>query len=237
MSISKKQPTMPGMKKPVAARRTLPLWLGEIHLVRRALLCFAATLSISLILLALSASYRQQQAQQRDLAQKARTQAASRFNQVEAEKLEIRAYGPRFTALQQRGLIGEENRLAWIDAIVRSQERRKLLPLTYDIGVQQVLKVPLPLSMGEYQLRASKMQLHLDLLHERDLLDLLHDLRRAGYFAVQDCAIGRSNSGAPAGNTLAPSLSADCSLLWLTLGEVRQDAPVAYFVPAKRSQP
>ncbi|OBV38276.1 hypothetical protein [Janthinobacterium psychrotolerans] len=205
----------PGMKKP-AATRALPTWLGELHLVRRALLCCAATLLLSLLALQLASDYRDRQAQRLDLAQKERRAAAARFNQVETEKLEIRAFAPRFRALQRRGLIGEENRLAWIDAIRLIQQQRHLLPLSYEINAQQVLKVPLPLTMGQYQLRGSKMQLHMDLLHEMDLLNFFDDLRQSGYFAVQDCALKRGGAAASAGQTA--SLSADCTLLWLTLG-------------------
>lgn len=221
MSTSMKQPAPPGMKKKPAATRPLPLWLGELHLVRRALLCFAATAVLSLVALQLSSGYRERQAQRLDLAQKERMAAATVFNQVETEKREIRAYAPRFLALRQRGLIGEENRLAWIDAIRLSQQRRHLLPLTYDISAQQAMAVPLPLSMGQYQLRGSKMQLHMDLLHEMDMLNFFDDLRQSGYFAVQDCVLKRGAGGAvAAGAEPGATLSADCSLLWLTLGGV-----------------
>lgn len=211
-----KQPVPPGMKQKAGAAHPLPPWLGELHLVRRALLCFGVTVLLGLVLLQLSSGYRDRQARQLDLAQKERLAAASQFNQVESEKREIRAYAPRFLALQRRGLIGEENRLAWIESIRQSQQRRQLLPLTYDISAQQVLTVPPPLSIGQYQLRGSKMQLHMDLLHEMDLLNFFDDLRQSGYFAVQDCALKRGTAVAGAGSTA--SLSADCSLLWLTLG-------------------
>lgn len=215
MSASMKPPFTPGMKKP-AASRPLPPWLGELHLIRRALLCCVATVVLSLLALHLASDYRDRQALRLDLTHKERRAAAARFNQVETEKLEIRAFAPRFLALQRRGLIGEENRLAWIDAIRLSQQQRHLLPLSYEISAQQVLKVPLPLTMGQYQLRGSKMQLHMDLLHEMDLLNFFDDLRQSGYFAVQDCALKRGGA-ASAGQTA--SLSADCSLLWLTLGD------------------
>lgn len=211
MSTSVKPPFMPGTKKTTGAAPTLPLWLGELHLLRRALLCCAATVLLSLLALHLAGGYHDRQTQQLELAQKERRVAAARFNQVETEKQEIRAYAPRFLALQRRGLLGEENRLAWIDAIRLSQERRHLLPLSYEISARQALKVPPTLSMGQYQLRGSKMQLHLDLLHEMDLLNFFDDLRQSGYFAVQECALKRSSGSA--------GLSADCSLLWLSLGE------------------
>ena len=228
MSGPVKHPPLPGMKKAAAPARTLPAWMGELQLVRRALLCFTLTMLASLLLLSLSAAYRQRQEMQLETALHARAAAASLFNHVEAEKQEIRIYEPQFLALRQRGLIGEENRLAWIDAIRQSQERRKLLPISYDISPQQQLQVPTPMATGQYQLRASKMQLHLDLLHEMDLLNLFDDLRQAGYFAVHDCALKRiaggaagtgANAGADAGGGAASAtLSADCSLLWLTLG-------------------
>ena len=221
MNVSMKQPVPPGMKKKAPSIRAMPPWLGELHLVRRALLCFGITVLLSAVLLQLSSSYRERQAQRLDLAQKERMAAAAQFNQVETEKLEIRAFAPHFLALQRRGLIGEENRLAWIDAMRLSQERRQLLPLSYDIGPQQVMTVPLPLTMGQYQLRGSKMQLHMDLLHEMDLLNFFADLRRSGYFAVQDCAITRG-TGAPASIAGASAtLIADCDLLLLTLGYPR----------------
>ncbi|KHA79386.1 hypothetical protein NC77_07560 [Janthinobacterium lividum] len=221
MSGPVKQPPLPGMQRAATPTRTLPAWLGELRLVRRALLCFALTLLASVVLLSLSAAYSTREAQRLYLAQHTRAAAATLFNHVEAEKQEIRAYEPQFLALRQRGLIGEENRLAWIDAIRRSQEQRKLLPISYDISPQQALKVPLPMEMGQYHLHGSRMRLQMDLLHEMDLLNLFDDLRQAGYFAVQDCTLKRHGAaGATAGSQAAPALGAECELLWLTVNSV-----------------
>ncbi|UQV48131.1 hypothetical protein KIV45_16280 [Janthinobacterium lividum] len=207
------------MQRTSTPTRTLPAWLGELHLVRGALLCFALTLLASVALLSLSGTYRMREAQQLYLAQHTRTAAATLFNNAEAEKQEIRAYEPQFLALRQRGLIGEENRLAWIDAIRRSQEQRKLLPISYDISAQQALQVPLPIVMGQYHLRGSRMRLQMDLLHEMDLLNLFDDLRQAGYFAVQDCTLKR-HGAAGTGSGTTPTLGAECELLWLTVNSV-----------------
>ncbi|MGK5050553.1 hypothetical protein [Janthinobacterium sp. RB2P8] len=219
MSGPVKQPPLPGMQRASAPTRTLPVWLGELHLVRGALLCFALTLLASVLLLSLSAAYRMREAQQLDMARRTRSAATTLFNHAEAEKQEIRAYEPQFLVLRQRGLIGEENRLGWIDAIRRSQEQRKLLPISYDISPQQGLQVPLPMVMGQYHLRGSRMRLQMDLLHEMDLLNLLDDLRQAGYFAVQDCTLKRQ-AAAGGGSEAPPTLGAECELLWLTLGSM-----------------
>ena len=223
MSGPVKQTPLPGMQRASMPLRTLPAWLGELQLVRNALLCFALTLLASVALLSLSAAYRAREAQQLEMARGTRSAATTLFNHAEAEKQEIRAYEPQFLALRQRGLIGEENRLAWIDAIRRSQEQRKLLPISYDISPQQGLQVPLPMVMGQYHLRGSRMRLQMDLLHEMDLLNLLDDLRQAGYFAVQDCTLKRHAAagavpGSGGASGAAPALGAECDLLWLTLG-------------------
>jgi hypothetical protein len=207
-----KSPPLPGMKKAVAATRPAPWWLAELHRLRSALLCAALTVAASALLLGFSHRYAEDRADARELARQARNKAAALFNHVETEKRDIRAYEPQFLALRQRGLIGEENRLAWIETIRHSQEERKLLTISYDISARQVLKLPpsLGVTMGPIQLRGSQMRLQMDLLHEMDLLNLLADLRQAGSFAVHDCSIKR--------NTSAATLSADCGLLWLTLG-------------------
>ncbi|WP_425254282.1 hypothetical protein ACPJXG_11265 [Janthinobacterium sp. NFX145] len=222
MSGPVKQPPLPGMQRTSTPARTLPAWLGELRLVRGAMLCFALTLLAGVLLLSLSTAYRTREAQRLYLAQHTRAAAATLFNHAEAEKQEIRAYEPQFLALRQRGLIGEENRLAWIDAIRRSQEQRKLLPISYDISPQQGLQVPLPMVMGQYHLRGSRMRLQMDLLHEMDLLNLFDDLRQAGYFAVQECTLKRHGA---AGGEAAPALGAECELLWLTVNSLTVAGP------------
>ncbi|MGK5019645.1 hypothetical protein [Janthinobacterium sp. LB2P10] len=217
MSGPLKQAPLAGMKRAGTSRRTLPAWMGELHLVRNAALCFVLTLLASLVLLSLSTAYYAREAQQLEMARRTRSAATSLFNHAEAEKQEIRAYEPQFLALRKSGLIGEENRLAWIDTMRRSQEQRKLLPISYDISPQQGLQVPSSMVMGQYRLRGSRMRLRMDLLHEMDLLNLFDDLRQAGYFAVQDCTLKRQ-AAAGGGSEAPPTVGAECELLWLTLG-------------------
>lgn len=150
-------------------------------------------------------------------AQQLRAAAFAKLNQVEQEKAEIRTYRPLFTALRAQGWIGEENRLAWTEAIGQAQERLGLPSVSYEIDARQPLRLEAPMATGGYQLRASKMSLHLDLLHEMDLFNFLDQLKTRGMFAIQDCTI-RRNTLTPQGPGPAPRLNADCTLNWLTLG-------------------
>jgi hypothetical protein len=157
-------------------------------------------------------------------AQQLRDAAFAKLSQVEQEKAEIRTYRPLFAALRAQGWIGEENRLAWTEAISQAQERLGLPSVSYEIEPRQPLRLEAPTPTGGYQLRASKMTLHLDLLHEMDLFNFLAQLKTRGMFAMQDCTI-RRNSSTPQGPGPAPRLNADCTLNWLTLGAPGVGAP------------
>lgn len=207
-----KGPRLPSNRIP------LPLWMREFAQIRAAAVTFAVTAALAIA--GVTATHWQladaRRAEQQALA--ARDTARQSFLHVESEKQEIRTYQPLFTTLRQRGFVGAENRLEWVEAIRQIQEQRHLLPLTYDILPQQPYKVEGRLATGEYQLRGSRMALHMDMLHELDLFYLLSDLRQRGVFTVQDCTVQRPASAGNASNAaVAANLTADCTLNWLTL--------------------
>lgn len=203
------------MAAPAAARVPLPYWIGSFGLIRAAAITFTVTTLVAIA--AVVTSYWKLQHARRDelVALATRDAARQSFVHVEAEKQDIRLYQPLFLDLRRRGFVGSENRLEWVEAIRQIQEARRLLPLTYQIEPQQPYKLAGKVATGDYLLRGSRMTVHLDLLHEMDLFHFLGDLRQRGVFTVQDCAIRRAAS---AGNApLAPGLTADCTLNWLTL--------------------
>jgi len=165
-------------------------------------------------------------------ARQLRDAAFAKLNQVEQEKAEIRTYRPLFIALRARGWIGEENRLAWTEAIGQAQERLGLPSVSYEIEPRQPLRMEAPTPTGDYRLRASKMTLHLDLLHEMDLFNFLDQLKARGMLAMQDCTIRRNSSAQQSGPGPAPRLNADCTLNWLTLGTSGTGTPTVSAAPA-----
>ncbi|MES2257606.1 MAG: hypothetical protein V4724_03755 [Pseudomonadota bacterium] len=200
-----------GSKKPFR----LPYWLREFALIRNAVVTFGCTLVIATAAVFASRWHLHDALDRQAAAQLARDTALQRYQLVETEKLEIRSYQPQFAALRDRGLIGEENRLEWVEAIRQIQQQRKLLPISYEIAPQQPVRLEAAIDLGQYQLRGSRMNLHMDLLHEGDLFSFFGDLKERSFYTVQDCKIKRAASGVTA--PLAPTLTADCTLNWLTL--------------------
>lgn len=188
----------------------------EFAFLRRPLLVFLAALLVAGLLVGASDWMRSTRAQTLAETRTRHDQALARLQSAEREMQEIRLYQPRFLQLQAAGMVGVENRLAWIETIDRSQELRKLLSVSYEIEPQQWVNLSAPMAMGDYQLRASRMMLRVGLLHEMDLFNLLDDLSHAGLYTVQDCRIRRTEVAADAG--LSPRMVSDCTLVWITLG-------------------
>lgn len=202
-------------KKPTGAASAEAL-LDEFAFLRRPLLLFLLSLAAAALMVGVSNWVRSDRLQQLETTRVRHDEALARLQSAEREMEEIRLYQPRFLQLQAAGMIGTENRLAWVETIRQSQQARKLLSVTYEIEPQQLVNLSAPIALGDYQLRASRMILHAALLHEMDLFTLLDDLNTAGLYTVQDCRIRRTE--APAEVALSPRMAADCTLVWLTLG-------------------
>lgn len=214
-------------KKPARASVALPYWINEFDLIRTAVLTAVAAVTIGMTCV-LVTGWRQQDADEElQRVQRVRDAAYSRYAHVDNEKRDIRNFQQRYIELRERGLIGEEKRLEWVDAIRQTQEQRRLLPLSYEIDPQQPVRLESALDLGEYQLQGSRMRLHMELLHEMDLFDFLADLHERSFFAVQDCSIKRLAAVAGAnGAAEGPTLGADCTLNWITMAPAPKVAPV-----------
>lgn len=200
------------------ARRALPYWIRDFALVRPAVITFAVVAVVGVGGVLSSHLVLEQARRDEQRASEMRDTERRRFLYAESEKQEIRSYQPLFVELQRRRFVGTENRLDWVEAIRLIKERRRLLPLAYEIDPQQPYKIEGRLATGDYQLRGSRMTLHMDLLHEMDLFEFLVDLRQHGVFTVQQCTVRRT-AGAAGANQATPAgkLSSDCTLNWLTL--------------------
>lgn len=181
-----------------AARRSearasvaLPYWLAEFRLIRTAVIAAVATLVVGISLVVVTWDSLQKADDELARSQRLRDAAYARYAHVDNEKRDIRNFQQRYVELVQRGLIGEERRLDWVDAIRQSQEAQQLPPLAYEMDPRQPVRLEAALDLGAYQLRGSRMRLHMELLHEMQLFDFFADLHERGFFAVQDCTIKR----------------------------------------------
>jgi hypothetical protein len=150
-------------------------------------------------------------------ARDARTQARERLARIAEEEREVKEKLQVYLRLRELGIIGEEKRLEWADAMTRIRTQRELPDLRYRVERQRLLASvgTKPASVDFY---ASTMRLEVAALHEGDLFNLLNDLRDTGnaFYAVRRCSIARIGPG-PAVAGLAPRLRAECEIDLITI--------------------
>ncbi len=155
---------------------------------------------------------------ERTAAQSERNDFVGKLNQVRSEESEIKLKSAVFDKLRTRGVIGEEQRLEWVELLKDIRDKRRLLDLQYEITPQR----PLDAAPGSgFAFYASTMNLQLRLLHEEDLTRLLDDLRQqaSALIQVKSCNVSRLPHGGTESGIHA-QLQAECQIDWITLREI-----------------
>jgi hypothetical protein len=138
-----------------------------------------------------------------------------KLSQVRAEEREIKEKAAVFSNLRARGVIGEEQRLDWVELIKDVRDARKLLDVQYEFAPQQSLDKA---SVSGYAFKSSAMRLQMKLLHEGDLLNFINDLRAKAkaYVRVRGCNVTRIPRATNVEGDFA-LLNAECELEWITI--------------------
>ncbi|MEF8733370.1 MAG: hypothetical protein V5B40_16140 [Candidatus Accumulibacter meliphilus] len=147
-------------------------------------------------------------------------EADGKLKQVRNEESEVKQKSIVFNKLQERGIIGDEQRLDWVELLKEIRDKHRLIDLRYEIAPQRMLEGQLG---NDFVFFASSMKLELKLLHEEDVTRLLDDLRRQAkaLIRVKSCRIERlPATGEQRGGGRA-NLLADCEIEWLTLRDLR----------------
>lgn len=151
-------------------------------------------------------------------AQAERNDIDGKLRRVRNEENEIRQKSALFSKLQKQGVIGDEQRLEWVELLKDIRDQRRLIDLHYEIAPQHRLTE----ATGDgFSFYSSTMKLQLKLLHEEDLTHLLNDLgqRAKALIQVKSCSIARLPHGFNHTGAASVQLQADCQIDWVTLRE------------------
>jgi hypothetical protein len=150
-------------------------------------------------------------------AREARTQARERLARIAEEEREVKEKLQVYLRLRELGVLGEERRLEWADAMTRIRTQRELPDLRYRVERKRLL-TSVGAKGASVDFYASTMKVDVAALHEGDLFNFLTDLRDTGnaYYAVRRCSISRTGP-APTAAGLVPRLRADCDIDLITI--------------------
>jgi hypothetical protein len=181
------------------------------------LLACVALLAAGAALIAWARDEQRQASRELAVAREARTQAHERLLRIAEEEREVKEKLQVYLRLRELGILGDERRLEWADAMTRIRTQRELPDLHYRVERQRLLT-----SVGSrpsaVDFFASAMKVEVAALHEGDLLNFLTDLRESGnaYYAVKRCSLARTGPALTVAG-LAPRLRAECEIDLITI--------------------
>jgi hypothetical protein len=142
----------------------------------------------------------------------------TKLSQATEEEREIREKLVDYRKLLERGVIGDERRLEWVETIGQIKTDHKLFEIKYQIEPQRVLDFPGIARSAEIEFRASALKVEMQLLHEGDLLVFIDELRRRlkAQVLVRSCSIDRL-ARAPEDRGINPRLRAQCTIDLVTI--------------------
>ncbi len=197
----------------------------DFPLIKSAVIALGISIAVAALLVLISSFTLSRQQEKRLAANQQYETARLKLQEAENEKREVLNFQPKFIQLKANGIVGDERRLDWIDAIKQIQDERNFLPIHYEIFAQQNFLLDPSLPIANLELRGSKMGLNMKLLHEMDLFNFLNDLSKKSFYVPLACTISRI--GVTLENPQPTGLAADCSLLWITLKEKQSVAAPA----------
>ncbi|MGQ5522816.1 hypothetical protein ACUHMQ_06085 [Chitinimonas sp. PSY-7] len=149
------------------------------------------------------------------LANWVKTKAINQHNELSAavDDAELRAatavtdranlatYQAEMDRLKQLGVLGEEQRLAWVEAFAAQTQKGNPAAVHLQIEPRRLLEDPpsTPEPLENVRFFASSLQLESKLLHESDLLRMLANIRTLpGASIIRQCTLNRSDGSASA---------------------------------------
>jgi hypothetical protein len=131
----------------------------------------------------------------------------------------IVTFTPPYRELERRGLVGEEQRLSWVDALRTANADTQLYGVDFEVGPQQPYAHAAELDAGSLQMQQSLMKLRFGLLYEDDLIRFFRRLaaENVGTFSVNQCSLQRLATAEPFQAANQPMLKAECELAWITI--------------------
>ena len=151
--------------------------------------------------------------------EKARLEAIRyRYRTIDEQKRSIETWLPAFRALESAGVIGEERRLEWIEALRAAAAHAKLPSLRYRIEPRAAFEAGAGLDAGDHRAFSTVVRLEAGLLHEGDIVRLVGALADgdAGLVRTERCDLRRTGPEFVM-RADAANLTAECDLRWITL--------------------
>jgi hypothetical protein len=145
-------------------------------------------------------------------------EARNKVQQSGQEKEAIERYVEPYQQLERAGIVGDEKRISWIDALRTANSEVDLYGVEYQLEPQQAYAFKKEAAADSLPVNQSVMKLRFELLHEGDLMRFFQALaaQNVGRFTVNECKLQRLpvSLAVPVNQ---PTLKAECEVAWITI--------------------
>ena len=189
---------------------------SDLSVMRSSLITLSIAIIASLLLISISERLSGLAQKNWHDAQRELRAAQSELNNAKQDQENLRDYQGEYLASVNQHLIGNEQRLDWVESLEKLRQQKLVSELHYNIGPQKTYTPQPPIDSGNFDIKYSEMKLQLSLLHEDQLLDFFDELRGQikGWYQLDGCSIVRAPGEA---QNNATQLTAECSGGWITL--------------------
>lgn len=189
---------------------------SDFPIIRWSVIAISASVLASALMLFSSGKYTEKTERDLQTAQNASDDARRHLVAANEDKENMAIYADEYGKLMARKIIGDEQRLDWIEGLEKLRKQKLVTDFKYNIVPQKNYAPQPAINSGNFDIHYSEMKLSFDLLHEEQLLNFLDALRlqNTGWYQLDGCTLKHNEGADPI--TLA-NLKAECTGGWITL--------------------
>lgn len=182
-----------------------------------------AMLAIGVAALVATSHYADRAATEYGSARADRAAIQTRLAQATDEEREIQRRLLDYQQLRQRGVLGDERRLDWVETIRKIKAERGIYEIKYTIEPRRPVDYPGLKQEPGVELLMSRVKLEAAVLHEGDLVSLLNDIRArvAPIVVVRSCALQRTDRSRSLEGS-GPRLRSECAIDFVTIRDAKE---------------
>ncbi|MCW8955427.1 MAG: hypothetical protein OQL09_00965 [Gammaproteobacteria bacterium] len=188
---------------------------------------FMVALFISIAVISFSNLYWLSVEEDKQRADRELSTIRAKFNDALSRKKILETFEQQYTDLKAGGFIGNEDRVEWLDGLDSVIKDNHIPKVKYQINKQLAYTVPVfKAAYPEIDLFMSTMGMHMDLLHEADLIVLFNkmDKKVKGSFDITECKIQKNSNakGSILESNSSSNINADCKIDWITVKQANE---------------
>jgi hypothetical protein len=193
---------------------------SDFPILRWSILAVCTSTLVSAAILYISSEYSGKAQSDLRNARNMGIDARRRLAAAHEDKENMSIYADEYGALIKRKIIGDDQRLDWMEGLEELRQMNLVTDFRYLIAPQKNYAPQPPFDSGNFNIHYSETKLQFDLLHEVQLVDFFSALRKKikAWYQLEGCTLQRSASDEVGGVSSAASpLRAECRGGWITL--------------------